>query len=171
VIGLVLTAALATTLIAGTATDSAPSPPSSAAPAPGTPSPPSSSAPAPGTPAPPGVVAEIRQALNGALARFNAGDAAGVLAYVSDHYRTGGLTKAALAEQLQALYAVHDAVTARVRIDDVRMIGEQAWVYTTGEVVGRLRWVGGTIPVASWQREPEVAQRESGAWRLVGDGT
>jgi hypothetical protein len=126
-------------------------------------------APPPGAPAPPQVVAELRQALGEAVARFNAGDTRGVLAYVSEQYRTGGLTKAGLAEQLQALYAVHDQLTARIRLDDVRMIGEQAWVYTTGDVVGRLRLVGGTLPLFSWQREPEVARREAGRWKLFGD--
>ena len=57
---------------------------------------------------------------------------------------------------------------ARVRIDDVRMVGEVAWVYSTGEVIGRLRVVGGSILVASWERELEVARRENGRWRLYG---
>jgi hypothetical protein len=126
-------------------------------------------APPPGMPAPAPVVAELSQALGDAVARFNAGDTRGVLAYVSEQYRTGGLTKAGLAEQLQALYAVHDQLTARIRLDDVRMIGDQAWVYTTGEVVGRLRLVGSSLPLFSWQREPEVARREGGRWKLFGD--
>ena len=56
-----------------------------------------------------------------------------------------------------------------MRIDDVRMVGEHAWVYSTGEVTGRLRWLGGSVPVLSWQRELEVARRENGRWRLYGD--
>jgi hypothetical protein len=48
------------------------------------------------------------------------------------------------------------------------MVGELAWVYSTGEVSGRLRWVGGSVPVLSWQRELEVARRENGRWRLFG---
>jgi hypothetical protein len=123
----------------------------------------------PGDPAPAQTVAELERTIDHALARFNARDAAGVLRYVSDRYRTGGFTKANLADQLRALYAIHDQVRARIHVDDVRMIGEDAWVYTTGEVVGRLRLVGGTVPVVSWQREPEVARREAGGWRLYGD--
>jgi hypothetical protein len=130
--------------------------------------PPAPTAP-PGDPAPALTVAELQQTLDEAVARFNARDTAGVLRYVSDQYRTGGFTKANLAEQLRALYAIHDQVRARIRVDDVRMIGEQAWIYTTGEVVGRLRLVGGTIPVVSWEREPEVARREATGWRLYGD--
>jgi len=125
--------------------------------------------PIPGEPAPVAIVAELRRALDDAVTRFNARDASGVLAYVSDQYRTGGFTKRALAEQLRALYVLHDQVQARIRVDDVRMIGEQAWVYTSGEVVGRLRLIGGTVPVLSWEREPEVARREAGGWRLYGD--
>jgi hypothetical protein len=124
-----------------------------------------------GEPAPTATVAELRKALDEAVARFNARDAAGVLAYVSDQYRTGGVTKAALAEQLRTIYAVHDQVRARIHLDDVRMLGGQAWIYTTGDVVGHLRLIGGTIPVFTWQRELEVAHREAGGWRLIGDGS
>ena len=122
----------------------------------------------PGSPAPEAVVAEIRAALDAATVRFAAMDEAGVLNYVSPQYRTGTLTKAGIAEQLRAVFAIHDQVRARVRIDDVRLVGGLAWVYSTGDVTGRLRWVGGTVPVLSWQRELEVARRENGRWRLFG---
>jgi hypothetical protein len=128
-----------------------------------------SSAEAPsGSPAPESIVAEIRLALDAAISRFTEMDETGVLAYVSPQYRTGALTKAGIAEQLRAVFAIHDQVRARVRIDDVRMVGELAWVYSTGDVTGRLRWVGGSVPVLSWQRELEVARRENGRWRLYG---
>ena len=122
----------------------------------------------PGSPASEAVVAEIRVALDAAISRFAAMDEAGVLAYVSPQYRTGTLTKAGIAEQLRAVFAVHDQMRARVRIDDVRIVDGLAWVYSTGDVTGRLRWVGGTVPVLSWQRELEVARRENGRWRLFG---
>lgn len=122
----------------------------------------------PGTPAPTHVVAEIQQSLDAAIRRFDAMDGAGVLAHVSEQYRTGPLTKAGLAEQLGAIFAIHDRVKARVRIDEVRMVGEHAWVYSTGDVTGRLRYLGGSIPVLSWERELEVARRENGRWRLFG---
>jgi hypothetical protein len=122
----------------------------------------------PGSPAPPHVVTEIRQALDAAIARFDAMDEAGVLAHVSEQYRTGTLTKAGIAEQLRAVFTIHDKVKARVRIDDVRMVGELAWVYSTGDVTGRLRLIGGSTPVLSWERELEVARRENGRWRLFG---
>ena len=122
----------------------------------------------PGSPAPPQVVAELRQVLDAAIARFDAMDEAGVLAHVSEHYRTGTLTRAGIAEQLRAVFALHDRVRARVRIDDVRMVGELAWVYSTGGVTGRLRLVGATTPVLSWERELEIARREDGRWRLFG---
>ena len=121
-----------------------------------------------GQPAPSEVVAEIRQALDAAIRRFNAQDAPGVLAFVSENYRTGPLTRAVVAEQLHAIFALHEEVTARVRIDRVRMVGDTAWVYTTGEVIGRPRWIGGSIPVLSWAHELEVARRERGGWRLFG---
>ena len=38
---------------------------------------------------------------------------------------------------------------------------------TSGYLVHR--WLGGSVPVLSWQRELEVARRENGRWRLYGD--
>src|SRR5262249_48868332 len=97
----------------------------------------------PGSPAPEAVLAPLRTALAAAVSRFAAMDEAGVLDYVSPQYRTGTLSKAGIAEQLRTVFAVHDQVRARVRIDDVRIVGGLAWVYSTGDVTGRLRWVGG----------------------------
>jgi hypothetical protein len=131
-------------------------------------SPPSAPETLPATPAPQQVVTEIQQVMDAAIRRVDAMDEAGVLAHVSEQYRTGPLTKAGLAEQLRAVFAIHDQVKARVRIDEVRMVGEHAWVYSTGDVTGRLRYLGGSIPVLSWERELEVARRENGRWRLFG---
>lgn len=114
------------------------------------------------------MIHEIQQSLHDAVRRFDAMDAAGVLAHVSDRYRTGPLTKPLLAEQLRAIFALHDRVKAQVRIDEVRLVGEHAWVYSTGGVAGRVRWIGSSVPVLSWERELEVARREDGRWRLFG---
>ena len=122
----------------------------------------------PGSPAPPQTVVEIREVVEAATVRFHAMDEAGLLALVSAQYRTDTLTKAGIADQLRTVFTLHDQVRARVRIDDVRMVGEHAWVYSTGQVTGRLRVVGGWILVASWQRELEIARREDGRWRLFG---
>ena len=111
---------------------------------------------------------ELQHALDDAVRRFDGMDPAGVLAHVSDRYRTGPLTKSVLGEQLRALFALHDQMRARVRIDEVRLVGDHAWVYSTGDVTGRIRWVGSAIPLLAWQRELEVARREDGRWRLFG---
>ncbi len=121
-----------------------------------------------GFPAPASIVAEIRQALDDAIRRVEAMDEPGLLAHVSEQYRTGPMTKAVLREQLRALFAVHDQIKASVRIDEVRIVGDHAWVYSTGDVTGRLRWIGGSVPVLGWERELEVARREAGRWRLFG---
>ncbi len=123
----------------------------------------------PGTPASPVVVAELRQALAGTIERFDRMDLDGVLANVSDRYRTGPLTKPVLRDQLSVLFATHDRVHATVRIDNVRMIGDRAWVYSTGTVTGRLRVIGADVSLFAWDRAPEVAWREGGRWRLIGD--
>jgi hypothetical protein len=122
----------------------------------------------PGAAAPAGVVREVEAGLAQAVQRFEARDVAGVLALVSEQYRTGPLTKAGIREQLQATYALYDSVKANVRIDEVRMVGEQVWVYSTGEVSGRLRLLGTPMVFLSWERELEVVRREGGTWRLFG---
>ncbi|MBI1736441.1 MAG: hypothetical protein HYR51_14825 [Candidatus Rokubacteria bacterium] len=126
-------------------------------------------APPPGDPAPPAVVTELQHALADAVHRFERMDLEGVLAHVSDRYRTGPLTKPAVRQQLLAMFTANDALAARVRIDEVRMLGDRAWVYSTGEVTGRLRWLGTPVALLSWQQAPEVAWREGGRWRLIGD--
>ena len=122
----------------------------------------------PWDPAPRRVIVELQQALAHAIERFQAIDEAGVLSHISDHYRTDPLTKAVIREQLRVMFALYDTLRAQVRIDEARTAGEQAWVYSTGEVSGRLRWLGTWTPILSWQHEPEVAQREQGVWRLYG---
>lgn len=127
-------------------------------------------APAVGTPAPAATVSELQQALAAATGRFQAMDGAGVLAYVSDRYRNGPITKASVRDNLLAMFALYDTVRAQVRIDEVRMVDGAAWVYSTGEVTGRLRGIGAWTSVLSWEREPEVARREGAAWKLQGPG-
>ena len=119
------------------------------------------------TPAPPSTVAEVSALVEQARQRFVARDASGVLAHLADNYRSGGLTKPAVRQQLLALYSVHDRIRARVQVDQVDMVEGDAWVYTTGEVAGHLPFVG-WVDVLAWQREPEVARRHGTAWRLVG---
>jgi len=123
----------------------------------------------PGDPAPRKVLLELQQTLAHAIDRLRAMDEAGVLSHVSDRYRTDSLTKADVREQLRVMFALCDTLRAQVRIDEARTAGDQAWVYSTGEILGRLRWVGTWTPILSWRREPEVARREQGVWRLYGN--
>ena len=113
---------------------------------------------------------ELQQALAAATARFQALDSAGVLAHVSEQYRNGPLTKPALREHLLAMFALYDSVRARVQVDEIRLVDGAAWVYSTGEISGRLRGIGLWTSALAWEREPDVARRESGVWRLVGPG-
>ena len=122
----------------------------------------------PGSPAPASLVSELQAELNTAVQQMQRRDTEGVLSHVSEQYRTGPFTKAGLRRQLQTMFALYDTLTVRVRIDTVRMLGDQAWVYSTGEVNGRLQWVGRWVPVLSWQRQLEVARRENGVWRVIG---
>jgi hypothetical protein len=122
----------------------------------------------PWDPAPQKVLLELQQALANATDRFQAMDEAGVLRHVSDHYRTTPLTKVAIREQLRVMFTLYDTVRAQVRIDEAWTAGDRAWVYSTGEVSGRLRWVGTWTPIVSWRHEPEIARREQGVWRLYG---
>jgi hypothetical protein len=119
------------------------------------------------TPAPPGTAAELGAVVEHARQRFVAKDAAGVLAYLADNYRSGGLTKRDIQQQLLAVYSLYEALRARVQVDRVEIVDGDMWFYTTGEVTGRLPLVG-WVTVLSWQREPEVARRQGEVWRLVG---
>jgi hypothetical protein len=119
------------------------------------------------TPAPPGTAEELGAVLEQARLRFVAKDTAGVLAHFADNYRSGGLTKTDVRQQLQTLYSLYEQLRARVRLDHVEIVDGDVWFYTTGEVTGRLPLVG-WVTVLSWQREPEVARREGHVWRLVG---
>lgn len=125
---------------------------------------------APGAAAPEPVTRELQQALAAATERFQALDSPGVLAHVSEQYRNGPFTKPALREHLLAMFTLYDTVRARVRVDDVRLVDGAAWVYSTGEITGRLRGIGVWTSALGWEREPDVARKESGVWRLVGPG-
>jgi len=131
--------------------------------------PPAAASPAtiPAVPAPAAMVAELGAAIEHARGRFEARDLAGVLASVSERYRSSGMTKASVREQLLAMFALHQQLRARVTLERVHLVAETAWVYTSGEVAGRLPIVG-WVTVLSWQDEPEIARREGNGWRLFG---
>ena len=124
--------------------------------------------PRPGASAPPGVVAAIRAALAQAVERFEARDAEGVLAHVSEEYWTGPLNKRVVRAQLLTILQIHQQVRARVQLDEVRLVGQHAWVWTSGEMSGQLAYVGQWVRLFGWERELEVARREQGVWRLYG---
>ena len=118
-------------------------------------------------PAPPQLVAELRPVVEHARQRFEARDAGGVLANVSEQYRSAGLTKAGLREHLRSMFALYEAMRVRLTIDRVELVDGAVWVYPSGEVTGRLPLLG-WMTVLTWQGEPEVARREGTAWRLIG---
>ena len=118
-------------------------------------------------PAPPELIGELQPSVERARQRFDARDAAGVLAHVSEQYRSGGLTKADLRQQLLAMFALYEAIRTKVTVDQVQLVEGSVWVYTTGEVSGRLPLLG-CVTVLTWQKEPEVARREEAGWRLFG---
>ena len=121
----------------------------------------------PAVPAPAALVAELGTVVEQARVRFEARDLAGVLASVSEQYRSSGMTKASVREQLLAMFALHQQLRARVTLERVHLVAETAWIYTSGEVSGRLPIVG-WVTVLTWQDEPEVARRETHGWRLIG---
>jgi hypothetical protein len=137
-------------------------------PAAGPPAAPPAPEPDPGLPASPDVVQEIHALVGAAMQRFHAKDAAGVLAHVSESYRTGLFTKSVVRTKLQTIFGFYDAVQVRVRIDAVRMVGEHAWIFSTGEISGRVRLLGSWADVLWWDRELEIVRRENGVWRLYG---
>jgi len=119
------------------------------------------------TSAPPEVIAQLAPLVERARQRFEARDVGGVLAGVSEQYRSGGLTKAGLREQLRSMFALYDTLRVKLRIDRVQLVDGAVWVYTTGEVTGHMPYLG-WMRVLTWQNEPEVARREPAGWRLFG---
>src|SRR4029453_8412438 len=109
--------------------------------------------------APPELVSELGSIVERARQRFEARDAAGVLANVSEQYRSGGLTKVGLREQLLSMFALYDTMRVRLTIDRVDLVDGAVWVYTSGEVTGRLPILG-WMRVLAWQNEPEGGGRE-----------
>jgi len=124
--------------------------------------------PPPGTAAPAEVVRQLQTEVTAAARQLERRDTEGVLRHVSEQYRTGPFTKPALRSHLQTMFALYDAMKVRVRIDTVRMVGDHAWVYSSGELTGHFAWLDRWVSVLSWQRELEVARREDGVWRLFG---
>jgi hypothetical protein len=120
-------------------------------------------------PVPADVVAEVKVLLADGIRRFESMDEAGVLAYISERYQSGPLTKPLVRQQLRAMFAAHDAVRARVHINQVRMINDRLWVSSTGDVSGRLRFLGTPVTLLVWTDAWDVAWRENGQWRLIGD--
>jgi hypothetical protein len=96
-------------------------------------------------------------------------DLQGILAYVSDQYQSGPLTKALIRQDLATTFALYDAMKALVRVDEIRAVGDEAVIVTTGAVQGRLRFVGSWTPLLSWTHQSEVLRREQGVWRAYGD--
>jgi hypothetical protein len=121
-----------------------------------------------GAPVSPTVRADIDRTISMAAERVQARDLAGVLTRVSERYRTANLTKPVVREQLATLFALYDALRVRVRVDDMRAVGDTVWVYTTGELSGRLAGLGQWMSVLGWEQEPEVVRLEVGTWRLWG---
>jgi hypothetical protein len=118
-------------------------------------------------PAPPELIGELRPIVERARQRFEARDAAGVLAHVSEQYRSGGFTKAGLRQQILTMFGLYEAMRAKVTIDQVQLVNGTVWVYTTGEISGRLPFLG-WVSVLTWQNEPEAVRREDAGWRLFG---
>jgi hypothetical protein len=114
------------------------------------------------------VVRQLQAGITAAVQQLERRNTEGVLRHVSEQYRTGPLTKPPLRSQLQTMFALYDAMKVRVRIDMVRMVGDHAWVYSSGELTGHFVWLDRLVPVLSWQRELEVARREDGVWQLFG---
>lgn len=121
------------------------------------------------TPVPPEVAAEAQRVLADGIRRFEAMDEDGVLAYVSERYRSGPLTKPIMRQQLRAMFQTNDALRARVRIVEMRMIDGRLWVSSTGDVTGRLRFLGTRITILAWTEAWDVAWLENGRWLLIGD--
>ena len=110
----------------------------------------------PAQPRPPTWCARLETEVTAAARQLERRDTDGVLRHVSEQYRTGPFTKPALRSQIQTMFSLYDAMKVQVRIDTVRMVGDHAWVYSSGELTGHFTWLDRWVSVLSWQRELEV---------------
>ena len=79
-----------------------------------------------------------------------------------------GPHKYALRSELLELQQDFTAATPTLRLTmRIQVVDGATWLYTTGEVSGRLPFMG-WMPVLAWQREPEVVRREGAQLRLFG---
>src|SRR5262245_44789217 len=68
------------------------------------------------------LVGELSPVIERARQRFEARDADGVLAHVSEQYRSGGLTKADLRQQLLAMFELYETLRVRVSINSAQPV-------------------------------------------------
>jgi ketosteroid isomerase-like protein len=114
-------------------------------------------------------VARLRRLLRAAVRAFEAKDIEAVMAFVSEAYRSGGVTKPLLRAQVQGLFLLYSALRVDLAVGHIRVEGERALVTTSGRIRG-LPWIGpGEQIMAEWRDLVEVARRERGRWRLFGD--
>src|SRR5688500_15484011 len=73
-------------------------------------------------PAPPELIGELQPIVERARRSFEARDVAGVLGHVSEQYRSGGVTKADLRQQILTMFGLYDAIRTTVTINQVQLV-------------------------------------------------
>lgn len=114
-------------------------------------------------------VARLRRLLRAAVRAFEAKDIDAVVAFVSEAYRSGGVTKPLLLVQIQGIFLLYAELRVDLAVRDIRVVGDRAVLTTSGRIRGT-PWIGqGEQVVAEWRDLVEVARREGNRWRLYGD--
>lgn len=111
---------------------------------------------------------QIKEGIALGIRLFETKDLEGVMALVSDQYRTDWMTKGHIRAQIQGIFTLWENLRVELRIHEIRMTGKLAVITVSGEVTGSPRYIPRGFTVLSWDREWEVARLEAGGWRLYG---
>ena len=112
---------------------------------------------------------EVRQAIAGGVKAFEAEDLPRLMAMVSESYRSGPITKEGIRLQLLGIFHANREIRVTLKIHEVTVRGELAYVRSSGEVTGRpLFWLYRVV-ILEWQDLVEVGRQEGRVWRLYGD--
>ncbi len=112
---------------------------------------------------------EVRQVIAEGVRAFEAQDLPRLMAMVSGSYRSGPMTKEVIRLQLLGIIQANRELHVALKIHEIRLRGDLAFVRSSGEVTGRpLLWPYRVV-ILEWEDLVEVGRREGTVWRLYGD--
>ncbi len=100
---------------------------------------------------------------------FEAQDLPRLMAMVSESYRSGPMRKEAIRLQLLGIFHANSELRVNLKIHEVSIRGDLAFVRSSGQVIGRPLFWPYRVVILEWEDLVEVGRHEGTAWRLHGD--